>query len=67
MSIGIQLGTLLKHLWQQLHPQVFLSMMLQAWRSFFEQFLQFFYAEPPSSQLGSFSAQWFPPDIMFGF
>lgn len=32
------LNTLLKHVWQQLQSGVFLSMMLQAWHTFFASF-----------------------------
>ena len=39
------LNTLLKQLWQQLQPQVFFNMMLQAWHLFLGSFPTFFFAE----------------------
>ena len=40
------LSTFLKHLWQRLQTQVFLSMTLQAWPMTLQEFLPFFSADP---------------------
>ncbi len=54
------LNTLLKHLWHRLQPQVFLSMMLQAWPTYFwavSPILLCRTSQAPSGWMGSFSAQ----------
>ena len=54
------LNTLLKLLWQQLQPQVFLSMILQAWHTYFgavSPILLCRTSQAPSGWMGSVGAQ----------